>query len=108
MPSAMRRSANSETMIASSTSIPTARISENSTTMLTDSPASCSPSTPARQDAGRDRVLQVAEHLPDDLRFVLGEGDVHGFGPGLLQRRHCRLHRVDRLDEVGAGALGDL
>ena len=40
MPSAMRRSANSETMMASSTSMPTARISENSTTMLTVSPAS--------------------------------------------------------------------
>ena len=50
MPSAMRRSANSETMMASSTSMPTARMSENSTTMLTVRPASCSPSTPARKD----------------------------------------------------------
>ena len=97
--------------MASSTSMPTARISENSTTMLTVSPASCSPSTPARNDAGiampmnsearkpsanriidrdqqhagGDRVLQVAEHLADDLRLVLREGDVDGVGPGLLQ-----------------------
>ena len=35
MPSLIRRSANSVTMMASSTSMPTARISENSTTMLT-------------------------------------------------------------------------
>lgn len=35
MPSDMRRSANSVTMIASSTSIPTARIKEKRTTMLT-------------------------------------------------------------------------
>ena len=34
MPSDMRRSANSVTMMASSTSMPTARIRENSTIML--------------------------------------------------------------------------
>jgi hypothetical protein len=48
----MRRSANSDTMMASSTSMPTARMSENSTTMFTVSPARCSPSTPARNEAG--------------------------------------------------------
>ena len=125
MPSDIRRSANSDTMMASSTSMPTARMSENSTTMLTVSPASCSPSTPARneagmampmnsearkpsanrittdhqQDAGQDRVLQIGQHLADHLRLVLREGDVRRLaGQVLLQaaRRSPSRHRRSR------------
>ena len=61
-----------------------------------------------QQHAGQDRVLQIPEHLPDDFRFVLRKGDVHGFRPRRLQRRHRRFHGVDRLYQVGARALGDL
>ncbi len=61
-----------------------------------------------QQHAGGDRVLQVAEHLPDDLGLVLGEGDVDGARPGLLQLRDCRAHRIDRLDQIGAGTLRHL
>ena len=102
MPSAIRRSANSDTMMASSTSMPTARMSENSTTMLMVRPGELQPEH-AREERGRDgdadeqrgaeaereqdddddqqdavatRVLQVGEHLPDVLRLVLREGDV--------------------------------
>ena len=110
MPSAMRRSANSETMMASSTSMPTARISENSTTMLTVRPGELQAEHAGeerrrdrdadeqrgaeaereqdddrhQQHAGRDRVLQVRQHLPDQLRLVLREGDLDAFRPGLL------------------------
>ncbi len=64
MPSAIRRSANSDTMMASSTSMPTARISENSTTMFTVSPASCSPSTPARNEAGMAMPMNSEARKP--------------------------------------------
>src|ERR1700755_224166 len=104
----MRRAAYSDTMIASSTSMPTARMSENSTTMLTVSPASCSPRMPDRNEAGiatpmnsdgrpppeheqhdhahqQDRgdhaVLQFVQHRADGLRLVLRERDLDGAGP---------------------------
>ncbi len=41
--------------------------------------------TDDQQHAGRDRVLQVGQHLADDLRLVLREGDLHRVRPGLLQ-----------------------
>ena len=106
--------------MASSTSMPTARMSENSTTMLTVRPGELQPEHAGeergrdrdadeqrgaeaereqdrsrdQQHAGRDRVLQVAEHLPDDLRLVLGEGDVHRLRPGLLQLRRRSSSRA--------------
>jgi hypothetical protein len=70
MPSAMRRSANSETMIASSTSMPTARMSENSTTMLTVSPASWRPRTPARNDAGIAMPMNSEARKPSANRMM--------------------------------------
>ncbi len=99
MPSAMRRSANSETMIASSTSIPTARISEKQHHDVDrqagelqaeharqkrggncDADEQRCPESQCEQDndrnqlhAGEDRVLQIGQHLADDLRLVLGE-----------------------------------
>ena len=66
----MRRSANSETMIASSTSMPTARINENSTTMLTVSPASCRPSTPARNEAGIAMPMNSDARNPSANRIM--------------------------------------
>ena len=71
MPSDMRRSANSDTMIASSTSMPTARMSENSTTMLTVRPASCSPSTPARNDAGIAMPMNSEARKPSANRMMI-------------------------------------
>ena len=64
MPSDMRRSAYSVTMIASSTSMPTARIRLKSTTIFTVSPASCSPRMPIRNEAGMARPIS-SEARPD-------------------------------------------
>ena len=64
IPSAMRRSANSVTMIASSTSIPTARMSENRTTILMVIPARESPRMPIRKDAGIARPIS-SDARPD-------------------------------------------
>ncbi len=52
IPSCIRRSANSVTMIASSTSIPTARIRLNSTIRFTVSPAKSRIRIPIRNDDG--------------------------------------------------------
>ena len=60
------------------------------------------------QHAGRDRVLEVRQHLPDQLRLVLRIADVHAFRPVGLEPLDDLLHRVDRLDQVGAGALRHL
>ena len=57
MPSVIRRSANSVTMMASSTSIPTARMRLNSTTILTVNPASDSARIPIRNDAGMAKPI---------------------------------------------------
>ena len=70
MPSDMRRSANSDTMMASSTSMPTARISENSTTMLTVSPASCSPRMPARNEAGMAMPMKSEARPPSTISMM--------------------------------------
>ena len=67
IPSPIRRSANSVTMMASSTSIPTARISENSTTMFTVSPASDSPRMPIRNEAGIANPIS-SEARPDSAK----------------------------------------
>ena len=71
MPSDIRRSANSDTMMASSTSMPTARISENSTTMFTVRPASWSPSTPARNDAGMAMPMNSEARKPSANRITI-------------------------------------
>ncbi len=134
MPSAIRRSANSVTMMASSTSMPTARIRLNSTTMLTVSPAS-DKQQDAEQEGGRDRqpdqqrgaarqriedddedqddgdhhmVLQVAQQLADRGRLVLAVGHHRAFRQPLGERVGDRLHLVDGLHQVGASALLDL
>ena len=57
--------------MASSTSMPTARMSENSTTMLTVSPASCSPSTPARKDAGIAIPMNSEARKPSANRITI-------------------------------------
>ncbi len=64
MPSDIRRSANSVTMMASSTSMPTARMRLNSTTMLTVSPASDSARMPIRKEAGMAKPIS-REARPD-------------------------------------------
>ena len=64
MPSDMRRSANSVTMIASSTSMPTARMRLNSTIMLMVKPISASASMPIRKDDGIARPIS-SEARPD-------------------------------------------
>ena len=56
--------------MASSTSMPTARISENSTTMLTVSPASCRPSTPARNEAGIAMPMNSEARKPSANRMI--------------------------------------
>ena len=71
MPSDMRRSANSDTMMASSTSMPTARMSENSTTMLTVSPASCRPSMPVRNEAGIAMPMNSEARKPSANRMMI-------------------------------------
>src|SRR5204863_362035 len=63
--------ANSDTIIASSTSMPTAKISENSTTMLTVNPASCSPSTPARKDAGIAMPMNSEARKPSTNKITI-------------------------------------
>ena len=64
MPSDMRRSANSVTMIASSTSMPTAKMSENSTTILIVKPISVRARMPIRNDEGMARPISI-EARPD-------------------------------------------
>ncbi len=61
-----------------------------------------------QQHAGDDRVLQVGQHLPDHLRLVLRESDVNSLRPLLLQLRDDVFHRIDGLDQIGAGALRHL
>ena len=70
-PSAIRRSANSVTMIASSTSIPTARIRLKSTTMLTVSPASDSRRMPIRNDTGIARPIRIAARPESANRMTM-------------------------------------
>ena len=57
--------------MASSTSMPTARMSENKTTMLTVSPASCRPSTPARNDAGIAMPMNSEARKPSTNRMMI-------------------------------------
>ena len=56
--------------MASSTSMPTARMSENSTTMLMVSPASSSPSTPARNEAGIAMPMNSEARKPSANRMM--------------------------------------
>ena len=55
--------------------------------------------------AGRHRILQVGEHLADDLGLVLAEAHLDAFRPGVLEPLDDRLHGIDGLDQVCAGAL---
>ena len=57
--------------MASSTSMPTARMSENSTTMLMVKPASCSPSTPARNEAGMAIPMNTEARKPSANRMTM-------------------------------------
>ncbi len=57
------------------------------------------------QDRGRNRVLQVREHLADGLRLVLRKRNLDRFRPGLLKLRHDFLHAIDGRDQIFAGAL---
>ena len=63
-PSASFRSAYSVTTMAPSTSMPTARISENRTTMLTVSPRSDSTRMPVRNDPGMAMPTSPAVRTP--------------------------------------------
>ncbi len=58
-------------MIASSTSMPTARISENSTTMFTVSPARKSASTPMRNEAGMATPTMADARGPSVARMMM-------------------------------------
>ena len=49
-----------------------------------------------QQHAGRDRILQVRQHLADHLRLVLGEGDLDRARPGRLSAFRPRLSRRRR------------
>ena len=61
-----------------------------------------------QQNGGDDAVLQVAQHLPDELGLVADVADGDLVAPARLQLRNGCLHRVDGVDEVGAAALGYL
>ena len=63
-PSAMRRSASSTTTIVPSTSMPTAMMSENSTTMLIVSPAKPSTRMPVRKEPGMETPTRPAVRSP--------------------------------------------
>ena len=71
MPSTIRRSANSVTMIASSTSMPTARIRLKSTIMFTVSPASASPRMPIRKETGIARPISTAARVDRAKRMMM-------------------------------------
>ena len=120
--------------MASSTSMPTARISENSTTMLTVSPASWSPSTPARNDAGIAMPMNSEARKPSANRMITATSSTPvatefcrspsiwritfdlscvkvtctASGQVPLHLRDDVFHRVDDFDQVGAGALRHL
>ena len=132
MPSVIRRSANSVTMIASSTSMPTARIRLNRTTMLTVSPASDSPRMPIRNETGMARPIRIAARPESAKRMTMKTSttavstlfcrsesswrmsvDLSWLKPidrALGQHRlrvgsATAFTRVDGRDQVGAGAL---
>ena len=57
---------------------------------------------------GQHAVLQVGEELADVGRLVLAEADHRALGHHRAGGLGGGLHPVHRLDQVGAGALGDL
>ena len=71
MPSVIRRSAYSVTMIASSTSMPTARIRLNSTTILTVKPATDRARMPIRNEVGMARPIRIDERMPRKYRITM-------------------------------------
>ena len=70
-PSAMRRSAYSTTMMASSTNMPTARIRLNSTTRFTVKPAICRPKIPIRKLAGMANPIRMDERTVKAYRMTM-------------------------------------
>ena len=71
MPSAILRSAYSTTTVAPSTSMPTARISENSTTMLTVRPIVPSTAMPQRNETGTARPTSSDERRPSIATMMI-------------------------------------
>ena len=60
-----------------------------------------------QQHRGDQAVLQLAQHVADFIRAVLGEGDLDLRWPCLAFLRHQGAHLIDGLDDVLARALGD-
>ena len=113
MPSLIRRSANSDTMMASSTSMPTARISAEQDDDVHRQPEEVQAENAGQErdrdrnadedrgapaedeqdddedekDTGEHAVLQIGEKLTDRLRLVVDEGDLELLRPA----RFCRL-----------------
>ena len=71
MPSPMRRSAYSVTIIASSTSMPTAKIRLKSTTRFTVRPAICRPRMPIKNDAGIARPIKIEDRTDSEYKMII-------------------------------------
>ena len=60
-----------------------------------------------QEQAGDDAVLQLADHVVDELRLVAEDLEAHALGPIGHVLGGQRLHRRRHLEDVRARALGD-
>ena len=91
MPSAIRRSANSATMMASSTSMPTARIRLNSATILSVSPAIQRPRMPVRNDAGIAMPTKIDARPPSTNMMMTKTSSTPVITLFCRSARSCRM-----------------